>query len=253
MAISFFNLTKQNKEVKKSILDRISKVIDESDFINGESTSEFENNFSNWLRTKSPSYSLTDFYTIGTSSGTSSLILSLICFDIGQGDEVIIPNNGYVSNASSIISVGATPVFCDIDPVTHMLDEEQVKLKMTSKTKAIIVIHMYGNVCDVIKFKKFDIPVIEDCAQAHGAQYDNHSVGAWTDNQIGCFSFYPSKTLGAMGDAGAVTTTSKEYYTKMKSISNLGQVTKNDFSFTLKHPVSRNKQIEVFLIVLLFY
>ena len=226
--IPFFSLSKQNQKIKENILDGISGVIDESDFINGKPISEFENKFGKWLESLSLAYPL-PIHVIGTSSGTMSLIVSLKCLDIGQGDEVIIPNNGYVADAAAVISGGATPVFCDIDPLTCQLDINSVSCKLSEKTKAIIAIHMHGSVCDVLKLKTFGLPVIEDCAQAHGAVYDNHSVACWTDDQKGCFSFYPSKTLGAMGDAGAIVTTSEEYANKIRTMVNQGQSERNSF------------------------
>ena len=226
--ISFFDLNKLNEKVKENILKEISEVIDNSDFIDSGANDEFENKFGRWLTSLSYSYP-PESYVIGTSSGTSALIVSLKCLNIGQGDEVIVPNNGEASDAGAIVAVGAKPVFCDIDPVTHHLDLEAVKLKMTKNVKVIIAVHMYGNVCDVLKLKQFGIPVIEDCSHAHGAIYNNHSVGLGGENQIGCFSFYPSKTLGAMGDAGAIVTTSQEYADKIRSITRKGQNFKNSF------------------------
>ena len=226
--IPFFSLTKQNKEVKENILDGISEVIDESDFIDSGANEDFENKFGRWLTSLSDS-SPPESYVIGTSSGTSALIVSLKCLNVGQGDEVIVPNNGEASNAGAIVAVGAKPVFCDIDPVTHNLDLEAVKLKMTENVKVIIAVNIFGNVCDVLKLKQFGIPVIEDCSHAHGAIYNNHSVGLGGENQIGCFSFYPSKTLGAMGDAGAIETTSRDYADKIRSITRKGQDFKKSF------------------------
>jgi len=246
--IPFFSLSKQNQKVKKNILDGISELIDNSDFIRGNIETEFEKRMSHKLSQFSKKETdLDKNYVIACSSGTTALEVSLRSLNIGKGDEVIIPNNGWISNVGSVVSVGATPVFCDIDPETHNLSLESTRAKINKNTKAITPIHMYGNVCDVEKFKQFEIPIIEDCSQSIGATYKNHHVGLWDEDSISCYSFYPSKTLGAMGDCGMIVTTSEERADKLRAIVNYGSTEKGKYTEFPMNARASNFQLAVLL------
>src|SRR5262245_4405889 len=147
-------------------------------------------------------------YAIGCSSGTDALLLALHGLEIGPGDEVILPPFTFFATAGCIHRAGARPVFADIDPVSYNLDPAQVEAKITNRTRAIMVVHLYGQCADMEAFgalaKRYGVALIEDAAQAVGAEFDGRRAGSM--GEIGCFSFYPSKNLGAYGDAGLVTT-----------------------------------------------
>ena len=236
MKIDYINLKESNSKVKDNILSKISDVIDSSIFINSKYQEEFESNFSDWLRSLSNPYPLWN-YVIGVSSGTAALEVALRCLDIGPGDEVISSTMGWVVDASVVLSVGAQPVFCDVEPETLNIDPEQVEIKITEKTKAIIAIHLYGNVCDLKNLNRFGIPVIEDCSHAHGSTHDGHSVGVGRGNQISIFSCYPTKTFGAMGEAGIIATTRKDYEIKIRSIINQGKPNFDNFPMNARMSV----------------
>ena len=227
MKIDFIDLKGSNSRVKENVLNKISDVIDSGNFIGTKYHEEFESNFSDWL--KKLSNNPLENYVIGVSSGTTALEVALRCLDIGPGDEVIIPAIGWVVDASVVLSVGARPVFCDVEPESLNIDHYQVEKKITEKTKAIIAVHMYGNVCDLKKINRFGIPVIEDCSHAHGSTYDGHSVGVGREDQISIFSCYPTKTFGAMGEAGIIVTTRKDYEIKIRSMINQGKPNFDNF------------------------
>src|SRR5438093_1386662 len=147
-------------------------------------------------------------HAVGCASGSDAILLALMAFDIGPGDEVITTPYSFFATVSSITRLGATPVFVDIDPVTYNLDIAQVKAAITPRTKAIEPVHLYGQCADMAALnaiaEKYGIPVVEDAAQAIGAEENGVRAGGMS--AVGCFSFYPSKNLGGMGDGGFVTT-----------------------------------------------
>lgn len=207
--IKMIDLKKQYTLYKRDVLKEIKDVCDSQVFIRGNKVINFEKNFAKFCNTK---------YAIGCSSGTDALILALRAYDIGCGDEVITTPFTFFATTEAIIRVGAIPVFVDIDEKTYCIDTKKLSKKINKKTKAIIPVHIFGQCANMSRIKKIakeagDIKVIEDSAQAHGSKWKNKIAGSMGD--AGCFSFFPTKNLGAFGDAGIVTTNSKEAYKKM--------------------------------------
>lgn len=184
---------------KNEIDAAIHKVLDSGWYILGEVTREFESNFADYIGVK---------HCVGVNSGTDAISLALRALDIGAGDEVITVSLTAVATVAAIDLVGATPVLCDIDPDTRCMDASKVEDLISEKTKAILPVHLYGHPADLPALqgiaKKHNLFLIEDCAQAHGAQIDGKMIGSFGD--LACFSFYPTKNLGAFGDGGAVCT-----------------------------------------------
>lgn len=203
---------------KVSIEKAIQGVFDNSQYIMGNQLKLFEKEFANYIGAK---------YCIGVGNGLEALQISLMALGIGKGDEVITVPNSFIATALAISSVGAKPVFVDID-YTNLIDVEQIEEKITNKTKAILPVHLFGQVCNMNEInriaKKHNLNVIEDACQAHGATYFKKKAGNLGD--IGCFSFYPTKNLGAYGDGGAITTNSDELYLKCLQLRNYGSIEK---------------------------
>ena len=185
----------QSDEISQAIM----QVLNSDSYILGSEVEKFEEEFAKYIGTS---------HCIGLNSGTDALILSLRALGIASGDEVITPSHTAVATISAIVSCGATPVFVDIDPVSFTINPDLVNEAVTSRTKAIVAVHLYGHPCDMDALQqivtKCGIYLIEDCAQAHGAEWRGRKVG--TFGSVGCFSFYPTKNLGAIGDGGAVVT-----------------------------------------------
>ena len=162
-------------------------------------------------------------YCIGLNSGLDALIMGLRALDIGEGDEVIVPANTFIATVIAVTENKATPVFVEPDEY-YNIDADKIEEKITDKTKAIIAVHLYGQAANMDKIKqitqKHNLYLLEDCAQAHTAMFNGRKIGTWGD--IGCFSFYPTKNLGAFGDAGAVITDNKEIEEKIRKIRNYG-------------------------------
>jgi dTDP-4-amino-4,6-dideoxygalactose transaminase len=205
----------ENKKHLREIRKAISKVIDSGNYILGPEVVKFEDNLSNYLGNK---------YSIGVNSGTDALILSLRALDIKENDEVILPSHTATATASAVVSVGAIPVFVDIDEHSLNIDPIDLEKKISTKTKAIIIVHLYGNPCDVTKISEIasreKIHLIEDCAQSLGATYNLKPTGSF--GIVSCFSFYPTKNLGAIGDAGAISTNNQELFEKIKMLRQYG-------------------------------
>lgn len=187
-------------------------------YILGESLSEFETDFRNYTGSK---------YCVGLNSGLDALILALRALNIGKGDEVIVPANTYIASVLGITENGATPIFIEPDEY-YNIDADKIEDQISEKTKAILVVHLYGQAANMKKLKdiadRYNLFLIEDCAQSHGAHFDGVMSGIW--GVIGCFSFYPTKNLGAFGDSGAIITNSTELYEKIKMLRNYGSKTK---------------------------
>jgi len=214
--ILFLDLKKQFKQIKPEINEAVKRVIDRQFFILGPELERFESLFSKYLGSK---------YVLGVNSGTDGLILALQSIGITKGDEVITVPNSFIATTLAITQLGAKPVFVDIDPDTYQIDANKIEKAITLKTKAILPVHLYGAPCqiDVIKkiADKHHLYVIEDACQAHGAIVNNKQVGTFGD--IGVFSFYPGKNLGAYGDAGAICTNDKKIFERIKRLRNYGQ------------------------------
>ena len=222
MKIPFLSLKQQYEEIKEEIDFCTQKVLSSGWYILGKECEQFEYEFKNYLVGNN------EGYVIGVNSGTDAIRLSLIAARVGYGDEVITVANTAIPTISAICSVGAVPVFCDVDENTWLIDYRQVEPLITRKTKAIIPVHLYGfcaemdKICEIAK--KYNLVVIEDVAQACGALYKNRKAG--TIGNYGAFSFYPTKNIGACGDGGGIFVKSKEEYEKIKMLRNYGQSSK---------------------------
>jgi dTDP-4-amino-4,6-dideoxygalactose transaminase len=199
MQIKMVDLRRQYLSIKNEIDEAIQSVLTATDFIMGSAVKEFEADLASYLGAK---------HAIGCASGTDALQVAMMALCIGRGDEVITSPVTFVATAETIALLGATPVYVDIDPKTYNLDVQHIAARITAKTKAIIPVHLYGQPVDLTPLLTLagerGLKVIEDAAQAIGASYHGRSVGTLGD--IGCFSFFPSKNLGAYGDGGAMVT-----------------------------------------------
>lgn len=210
MRVPLLDLKPQYKLLKKDLDEALIRVAESQYFILGAEVEKMEQAFSQYLKCN---------YALGVSSGTDALLIALMALDIKPGDEVIVPAYSFFATAGVVSRLHAVPVFADIDPVTFNIDPDEIRRKITRKTKAIIPVHLYGQsaamdeIMEIAKSKK--IKVIEDAAQAIGAQFkDERPVG--TIGDIGCFSFFPSKNLGCFGDGGLVVTNDQELAEKLK-------------------------------------
>ena len=199
MQIPPFSLESQISEIVEEIEEALIKVFRSGKYIGGEEVTSFEKAFA--LATETS-------YSVSCNSGTDALILALRSLNIGQGDEVITSSFSFFATAEAITSVGARPVFVDIDPENYLMDLDLVEKAITPRTKAILPVHLFGHPIDMDKIMAIaegnNLKVIEDCAQAVGAHWRGKPVGSFGD--VGCFSFFPTKNLGAAGDGGAITT-----------------------------------------------
>jgi dTDP-4-amino-4,6-dideoxygalactose transaminase len=224
--IPLVDLKAQYHSIKSEIDDAINGCISEGNFIRGKQVSEFEQAFSKYLGIS---------HCIGCANGTDAIEIILLALGIGRGDEVIVPALTWISTAEAVSNVGAEPVFVDINEETFTIDHHKIAARITKNTKAIIPVHLYGSPAQMdeimIIAQKHSLYVVEDCAQAHGAEYKGKKVG--TFGIASSFSFFPSKNLGAFGDSGAIVTNDKELADKLRRISNHGQLnTKHEHSIT---------------------
>ena len=214
MHIPFFNYKRQLKLLRPKINKIINKTLDSGQLILGSEVKKFEHNFSRFIGVK---------YGIGVNSGTDAIKIALIALDIKKGDEVITVANTAIPTISAIREIGAIPKFVDIKD-NFTIDENKIERIITKKTKVILPVHLYGQPCNmstIIKIaKKYNLKIIEDCAQAHGAQLKNKKIGSF--GVISCFSFYPTKNLGAYGDAGIILTPNKKLFDKCKMLRMYG-------------------------------
>lgn len=217
MQVPFVDLKRQYKSIKEEIDSAIQNVLDSTAFIMGENVENFENDFAKFCNVK---------HAIGVSSGTSALYLALIGAGIKVGDEVITVPNTFIATAEAISHVGSDVKFVDIDKETYNIDTS--KIKITKKTKAVIPVHLYGQMAEMDPLMELaednNLKIIEDAAQAHGAEYKNRKAGAI--GHVGCFSFYPGKNLGAYGDAGMVITNDDEIAEKVRVLRDHGRTEK---------------------------
>ena len=212
MQIPPFTLDRQFQEIGSEIESEVSKVLKGGQYIGGQEIAKFEESFSNLICVEN---------TIGCNSGTDALVLALRALDIGVGDEVITSSFSFFATAEAISAVGANPVLVDIDPETYLINTELIEQEINSNTKAIMPVHLFGNAVNMTLIKslakKYDLKVIEDCAQATCTMWENSKVGSIGD--IGCFSFFPTKNLGAAGDGGAVTTSDQKIAKKIRELA----------------------------------
>ena len=213
------DLQAQYTSLKTSIDEAVHRVLTRCDFILGTEVKEFEKAIAHYIGVK---------HAIGVGSGTDALKIALQAMDIGAGDEVITTPFTFIATGESIHQVGAKPVFADIDPKTLNIDPADVKKKISSKTKAVIPVHLYGESAEMDGLfeiiEKRNIAIIEDCAQAMGAVYKNKKVGSM--GSAGCFSFFPGKNLGCYGDGGLVATNDDDIAAKARLIRNHGSISK---------------------------
>lgn len=213
--IPLVDLKKQYRSIKKEIDGAIQNVINDSAFTDGPYVEKFEKHFAKFVGTK---------HAICLNSGTSALHLALYVLPIARGDEVILPVNTFIATAWAVSYLGAKPVFVDCTKDTWQIDASQIEARVSKKTKAVIGVHLFGQPFDidaVMKItRKYNLFLIEDCAQAHGARYKGKRVGTFGD--MGCFSFYPSKNLGAYGEGGAVVTNTATFANRIRMLRNHG-------------------------------
>ncbi len=214
--IPFVDLKAQYFSIKDEIDLAVSKVLESTQFVLGNEVAAFEKEFADYCDTD---------YGIAVNTGTSALHLALLAADIGPGDEVITVPFTFVATVAAICYIGATPVFVDIDPISYTLDVTKIEKAITKRTKAILPVHLYGQPADMDPIleiaRRHGLTVIEDAAQAHRAEYKGRRVGSIGD--LGCFSFYPGKNLGACGEGGMVVTNNPEYACNIKMLRDWGQ------------------------------
>lgn len=210
------DLRAQYNTLRSEMITTLLEVAGSTNYVLGPQVDAFEKEFAKYCNVK---------HAIGVNSGTSALHLALIAAGVKHGDEVITVPMTFIATAWGISYIGATPVFVDIDPVTYTMDVSQVEKAITPKTKAILPVHLYGQMADMRPLlelgRKYGIPVIEDAAQAHGATYHGESAGSM--GFAGCFSFYPGKNLGAYGEAGAIVTNDDAVAKRLRSLRDHGQ------------------------------
>ncbi len=216
MSIPFVDFKEQNRLIKDEVDLGFKKVFEKGDYILGEQAKIFEQEFAKYCEVQ---------YSVGVNSGTDALHLALLAMDIQDGDEVIVPTHTFIATALCVSFCRAKPVFVDIEPQTYNMDTAALKKLITKKTKAIIAVHLYGQPANMDEInaiaKANGIKVVEDAAQAHGSRYKGKRVGSLGD--VACFSFYPTKSLGACGDAGMIVTNNKAIYEKALMLRDYGR------------------------------
>lgn len=215
MNITFLDLAKVNNRFRDEIDARIKTILNKGWYLQGEENEAFCKHFAEYCGTK---------YALGVANGLDALNLIIRAHGFGPGDEIIVPANTYIATILAISENGCTPVLVEPTLSTCNIDPDLIEAAITPRTKAIMVVHLYGQAVQMEKIwslaEKYDLKVFEDCAQAHGAYYQGKRVGNLSD--AGAFSFYPGKNLGCMGDGGGITTNSEELYLKLKAIANYG-------------------------------
>jgi dTDP-4-amino-4,6-dideoxygalactose transaminase len=215
LRIPLIDLAANYQTIKSEIDKAINETVSSGSYILSDQVSLFEEKFAHYCNTK---------YAVGVASGTDALYLSLLALGVQKGDEVIVPANTFIASVYAVLYAGATPIIVDVNEETASIDVSQVEKKITSKTKVIMPVHLYGKPADMTSLKKITkqkgIALLEDACQAHGALYHGRKVGSLGD--IAAFSFYPGKNLGAYGDAGAVTTNSATLMKKIRSLREYG-------------------------------
>lgn len=222
--IPFVDLKSEYALISEEVAPAIQRVLESGWFIFGEELEGFEKEFSQYIGAK---------YGVGVNSGSDALFLALKALGIGEGDEVITVSHTFISTVDAIGRNGTKPVFVDIDPDTYCIDVTKIEQAITDKTKAILPVHLYGhpaNMDPIMEIaRKYNLFVIEDACQAHGTEYKGKKVGSIGD--LGCFSFYPAKNLGAYGDGGMIVTNNKELADKLRMLRNYGQPQKHYHDF----------------------
>ncbi|WP_202619557.1 DegT/DnrJ/EryC1/StrS family aminotransferase [Flagellimonas algicola] len=222
--IKFLDLVGQYNSIKGEVDSAIESVISKSSFIGGEEIKKLEEDFAQFQGAE---------HCIGVANGTDALEIAIEALELPAKSEIIVPANSFIASSEAVTRSGHKVVFCDCDPNNYTISIASLKQKLTSKTKAILAVHLYGHPCDMDELlslaKEKNIYIIEDCAQAHAAEYKGKRVGAIGD--IGTFSFYPGKNLGAYGDAGAIITNNVHLAKKTRMIANHGRIEKYNHVF----------------------
>jgi len=215
MKIPFATFGRLHASVRKEMAAAFQRVYDAGCFIQGPECAAFEEEFARWVGTG---------YCVGTASGLDALFLALCALGVGPGDEVILPGNTFIASVLAVDRTGATPVLVEPDGTTYNLRGQELEAAVTPRTKAVIPVHLYGQSAQMDEVmeiaEKYHLYVVEDCAQAHGAVFSGKKVG--TFGHVGCFSFYPGKNLGALGDAGAVLTDDAALASRIRFLGNYG-------------------------------
>ena len=216
MKVPFLDLKAQYESIQEEVIAAINQVLDNTAFAGGPFVVQFEKEFAAFCQCQ---------HAIGVSSGTSALWMTLLGLGVGRGDEVITVPNTFIATVEAISFCGAKPVFVDVDEVTYTMDPDLLESAITPKTKAIIPVHLFGQMADMDPImaiaRAHDLFVVEDACQAHGATYKGKMAGSIGD--AGCFSFYPGKNLGAYGEGGAIVTHHADLYEKIKMLRDHGQ------------------------------
>lgn len=214
--VPLIDLKAQHRSIASEVEAAIRQVCDNTAFILSDEMKAFEAEFAAYCGVR---------HGVGVANGTEALFLALLALGIGQGDEVIVPANTFVATAAAVSHTGATPVFVDCDPETYCIDPGKIESAITPRTKAVMPVHLYGHPCEMDAInaiaRKHSLRVIEDCAQGHGTRYKGMHVGSFGD--AAGFSFYPSKTLGAYGDAGMVLTNDDSTAEKLRLLRDNGR------------------------------
>lgn len=222
--IKFLDLAAQYQSIKPEIDAAIANVIRDTAFIGGKYVKEFERQFADYVGAK---------HCIGVANGTDALEIAIEAAQLPPGSEIIVPGNSFIASAEAVTRCGHKVVFADVDHGSYTLTAETVRSKLTERTKAIIAVHLYGHPCDMDALLEIcnerGLILIEDCAQAHGAEYKGRRIGAI--GHLAAFSFYPGKNLGAYGDAGVITTQDEALSTRARKIANHGRIGKYDHEF----------------------
>ena len=213
--IEYENLKKFNKKIFKKYKLEINKFLSSNNYILGKNVFSFEKNFSKYIGAK---------YCVGVNSGLDAMVLSLEALEIPKGKEVLVASNTYIATILAIIKAGLIPKLIEPSIVDYNIDVSKISKKISKNTKALLITHLYGRACNMDKIlkicKKNKLLLLEDCAQSHGAKFKNKKVGSFGD--AGCFSFYPTKNLGALGDGGAIVVNNLKVYKKLLSLRNYG-------------------------------
>lgn len=215
MQVPFVSLKPIEDEIRGELRTAFEEVLNESNYIKGKKLETFERHFAEYCNVK---------YCVGCGNGLDAIYLTLKAYGIGAGDEVIVPSNTFIATILAVTYAGATPVLVEPRLETYLLNEELVEEKITEKTKAVIAVQLYGQACNMDYLKEitntYNLKLIEDAAQAHGVLYKGEKAGSLAD--AACFSFYPGKNLGALGDGGCVVTNDRELAERIRILGNYG-------------------------------
>lgn len=215
MKIAYENLNISNKEYESEFKIEFNTFLKNGIYVLGNQVKKFEDSFAEWVGTK---------YCVGLASGFDALYLSLLVLDLPKNAEIIVPSNTYIATILAVINAGFKPVLVEPDSNTFTIDTTLIEKKITKHTRAIMPVHLYGKACNmdsILKIsKKYNLHILEDCAQSHGAIINGNKTGSFST--LGSFSFYPTKNLGALGDAGAIVTNNINLYNKLLAFRNYG-------------------------------